>query len=351
MKASQSSEASPAETASNVAHLVPSDQPGSAHDIANRLLSAYKADGGNVHMAGCSLTDVPIIRISPFSDGPAAFRIFDPAAPLGRELDDQQYDQLGMDQLVPASCPPTVSPRELEGLLDRARQAAADGEHESNEPFPIVWCKYAHGKIQFTLGDAVASVTFSDWARTLQPPPYRCPASGKDTYTVSATSDGRVVSADQIAVCEQTGQRLPRGELIRCAVTGKLVRQDLTDRCPVSGQTVVTGQLVACPTCRESVSPQAIIGRKCTGCRGLSSVSREDPRIIRILSQCPRLSGWQWLRLAETETAFIVVGSGVVQRRLLVLDKDSLAIRYAARGRRASRKWTDVVSTEAEGFW
>ena len=146
-------------------------------------------------------------------------------------------------------------------------------------------------------------------------------------------------------------QRLPLGELVRCSVTGQLVSSALAVRCPASGQTLREDRLVTCPFCRQAVSPLAVDRTRCSGCRQLTGIPRDDQRIQRVLRRHPRLSGWQWLCLAETGKVYVVTASGFVQRRLLVLDKEDLTVRHAARGHRFSRKWTDVQSGEGSDFY
>ncbi len=342
-----------ADTASAVTHWVPEDQPLRVSDLAQRLLREYRAEGGTVHLAGCTLDELPVIRLPVVFGGRDVYRIFGSSDELGREVDDPLFYQLGLSRLVAADRPNTVSPREEGRLLARAAAAAADmGQGQPvGQADKIVWCKYARGKIQFTIGELVSQIPFGGWARTVAPPAYRCPASGQETFAVAATSDGRIVAAEQIGQCQQTGRRLPRCEMVRCAVTDQWVSRELTERCPVSGQMVLKQRLVPCPLCREPVSPQALDHGRCRGCRSLSAVCYDDQRIQPILAKYPLLSRWQWLRLAETETAFLVVAAGFFQRRLLVLDKQSLNIRYAARGNRGLSSWSAAASTDEPGFW
>ena len=39
-----------------------SDQPQRVHQLAERLLSAYRVEGGQCHLGGCLLEDVPVVR-------------------------------------------------------------------------------------------------------------------------------------------------------------------------------------------------------------------------------------------------------------------------------------------------
>ena len=60
----------------------------------------------------------------------------------------------------------------------------------------IVWCKYAEGKLQFTIGEGTAELPFAGWARTLAAPPFVCPVSRRESFHLAATDDHRVTVAD-----------------------------------------------------------------------------------------------------------------------------------------------------------
>ena len=73
--------------------------------------------------------------------------------------------------------------------------------------------------------------------------------------------------------------------------------------------------------------------------------------MLRILRQHPRLSSWQWLSLAESDSAFVVMAAGFIQRRLLVVDKENLTIQQASRGQRLSRKWQEIDLVAGSNWW
>jgi len=72
----------------------------------------------------------------------------------------------------------------------------------------IVWHRWAAGKLRFTIGNEFVEVPFADWAARLMPPAFKCPHSGKLTFNLAAIDDGRIVAADEIAACEQSGRQM-----------------------------------------------------------------------------------------------------------------------------------------------
>jgi hypothetical protein len=324
------------------------------HDLAQRLLKAYTVEGGNVHLAGCTLDEFPVVCVGTDPTMPSSYVIFGQADEDHRPVDSQMFDTLGLHDLSPAQPPPTVSPRELDRLVQQARNLMAPGGDHGERPggeLVIVWCKFARGKIQFTISNATAHTSFAGWSRVVEAPPYRCATTGVDVFSVAVTSDGRVIAKDELATCDVSGRRLPRCEMVRCASTGKFVAETLAAKCPVTGQRSLRSTWISCSMCQQEVGPTALQRGRCAACRRLTPVSRDDNRILKILKQHPRLSAWQWLRLSETDAIYILVAAGFFQRRLLVLDRNSLAIVHAARSTRGSQRWTSVSPTDEESLW
>ncbi len=329
------------------AHLMPAGQPNHVRDLAGRLLDAYTVEGGRAHLAGCTLDEVPVVRLTWATSGhdpEHTYVIFGQANSGGRMVDAELFEKLQLDDVVPAERPVSVSPGEVDRLVEAATRCAGGPAAENRgEPdaVAIIWCKYARVKVQLSIGVATADVTFAGWARTLEPQPFVCPITDTKSFTVAATSDGRIVPADQLEVCQQSGRQVPRCELVRCAATGKLVAQDLTARCPVSGEIVLESEMAVCPTCRQKVNPRALSGNRCAACSRTSTVKASDPRMVKILARYPGLANWNWLRLAESDEVFIVIAAGLLDQRLLVVDKQTLNVQRFARGTRLSPTWTD----------
>jgi hypothetical protein len=338
------------------AHLTPAGQPNHVRDLAGRLLDAYQVEGGGAHLAGCTLDEIPVVRLTwatAEQELEGAYVIFGQANSDGRMVDAELFEKLHLADVVPAERPVSVSPSEVDRLVEAAiRCAGGSVDDKRGEPdsIAVIWCKYARVKVQLSIGNATADVTFAGWARTLEPQPYACPITETKSFSVAATTDGRIVPADQLEVCQQSGRKVPRCELVQCAATGKLVAQDLTARCPVSGKVVVEAELVVCPTCGQKVSPHALSGNRCAACSRTSTVKTTDPRMAKIIARYPRLANWTWLRLAETDEVFIVIAAGLLDQRLLVVDKTTLDVRRFARGSRLSPTWTDEPEENLESL-
>jgi len=354
MRQQKSAQPTESDPLAAVAHAVPADQPNRVHEVAARLLGAYEVIGGHAHLAGCTLDDVPVVRVSDRGDqhqSPTIDLIFGQANPQGRRVDEQLHQDLGLANLCPSRPPPSVPPQETTRLVDTARQAAGlpEGDQDLTKEITVIWCKYARGKVQFTIGDAIAQQAFAGWARQLEAPKYQCPVTGVESYRVAATSDGRVIAADELATCDISGQRLPRRELVKCVATHQHVAMDLAVRCAVSQQHVLKSELMACPVCRQQVSPLAITGGRCQGCRSLTTVRLDDPRLVQVLAMFPQLANWRWLRLAETTVAYILTASGLMDRRLIVVDKATGRLLHAAKRSRISTAWTALDEAELRG--
>jgi len=203
----------------------------------------------------------------------------------------------------------------------------------------VLWCKYAEGKLRFTVDEHTADLAFDGWARSLAAPAFVCPHTGQSTFHLAATDDGRIVPADQIEVCAETGRRMLAGDLVTCSVTGGRVRAELVKTCPICSQPVLRSKMVKCHTCRQRVSPAVIERRVCSACRQLRPVTKADPRMARLLDEHPPLDRWRGWRLAETGTVYILTAAGWLKRLLLVVDKESLEIKVLATGSRLARGW------------
>jgi len=344
------------EKATPVRHAAPAGQPSRVLDVAPLLLDAYTVDEGHVHLGGCMLDDVPVVRLcyeTEESDPPRTFDVLiDEEHPEGVPVGTALAETLGLKQLARAERPRDVSPRDVERLVEIARGYVArtardiaeiNGKEKAEPRITILWCKFATVNLQFTIGEASASLEFSGWARTLEAPPFTSPDGPSSSFHVAATDDGRLVASEDIGVCEASGRRVLAADLARCSVTGKLVADELAARCPVSGERVLESELAECGMCRQLVSPLAIEKDRCTACRRLSTVRRDDSRLQKLLDRYPKLRAWQWYRLAETGSVYILVAAGLLERVLLVADKKTLTAVHLAQGNRLSRSWTAVA--------
>ena len=332
-----------------VTHAVPRGQPENVLQIAQRLFSAYTIDGGRVHLAGCTLEDRLFARLQ-YQQGEAATGVYVDGD--GQELDLRQVDALGLVDTTPLEKPsPQAGPqlaRFLTLVAPALEQRNSTGPQDSAGrqgellSITLVWCKFAEGKLRFTLGEESVDLPFADWARTLQPPPFVCRYTGVQTFHLAGTDDARIVPAECIGRCAETGRRTLADELVTCSVTGKQVLSELAPACPVSGQAVLRRAMAVCEMCGEAVSPAVVKRGRCAACRGLRSIDKADPRMARLLDEHPELDRWGHWRMAETATVYILVASGWLQRLLVTADKETLMIKRLATGNRLQSHWNVV---------
>jgi hypothetical protein len=327
-----------------IAHAVLAGQPDTIAQITARLFPAYTIQGGRVHLAGCTLEDRLFARLTYQVDGHTVELWIDGE---GQEVDAAVRESLSLDQTrAVAKAPPQACPlasRFLGTVLPWfEKKRFACGERFQRVSVLMVWCKFAEGKLCFTIGEQSIDLPFAGWARTLQPPPWVCPHTGASTFDLAITDDQRIVAAAQIATCEETGQRVLAAELVTCAATGARVLRDQTTVCPVSGVRVLTREMVACSQCGERVSPTTIQRGRCEACRRLQPIAKGDPRLARIIDQHPQIGRLKRWKLSETADRYLLLSAGWLRQVLLVVDKDTLALRRIAKAYRLVPRWECV---------
>ena len=328
-------------------HAAPADQPTGVSQITERLFPAYTITEGAVHLAGCLLEDRIFVRLG-FRAGEQSVEIYVDGE--GREIDDALVQKLGMPQTVPLSTPPEPMDPEISRLIECGTRLIDDRTSVRPQQLSatILWCKFAEGKLRFTVGEHAEELPFSGWARTLKPPPFVCPHTGQSTFHLAATDDGRIAAAEQIEVCAESGRRLLSDDLVTCSATGRRVAAELTATCPVTGQRFLGSQTVPCATCQQDVSPTAVEKNECAACRQLQSVTKADPRMARLLDEYPPLDRWSKWRISETATVYVVTAAGLLKRLLVVVDKESLELKLLATGNRFFSGWNVVEPAQYE---
>ena len=330
-------------------HAAPADQPTSVRQITDRPLPAYTIHRGPVHPAGCPLEDRIFLRLE-LRRGDRCVEIYVDDA--GRPVDAERVESLGMAETIRLANPPDALKLDLARPLQSGAELAearlvGRGRPERTRT-TVLWCKYAQGKLRFTVDEHAAELAFSDWARPLEPPPFVCPYTGQSTFHLAATDDGRIVAAEQIETCSETGRRMLADELVTCAATGRRVARELTVVCPVTGQYVLQREMVRCGTCGQMVSPGAVEGNGCAACQRLEPVAKADPRMARLLGEHPRLDRWKGWRIAVTATVYILTAAGWLKRLLVVVDKESLELKLLATGSRFQPGWREVEPSQYE---
>jgi len=334
-------------------HVRPREQPVAVRDLSDRLLSAYRVDGGQVHLAGCQLTDYSFLRLSfaaADNGRPNLRHVF--VAHDGSSVSNHLVENLCLDQLDRIENQrPRIDAATLTTLIAAGHHAAAKTSTLRNpaatvvEPvlLSVIWVKHASGQLQFTIGDSSCVLPFSGWAKLIQAQPFVAEQSGASTFHLAATDDGRIDAYHEIATCDRSGRRVLREDLVICSVTGKNVLAEFTRICPVSGRPALDTEFTSCSVCRQPVSKAVLDAAGCGACRGLVRVKKDDPRIVWICGEHPGLDRWSTWRLAETQHVYIAQASSWLKRLLVVVDKETLAVRHLATAGRLAAGWTHVA--------
>ena len=326
-----------------VTHAAPADQPQSVQQITELLFPAYTVDEGRVSLAGCAIEERLRLQLC-FLHAGRPMEIYLDAE--GKESDGEPITGSGPVALAPLAEPLGPLGPEVERLLAAGVRLAEERLPPGSEPELVaataVWCKYVEGKLRFTIGEASLDVPFSGWMRLLTPPPVVCPYTGESTFHLAATDDGRIAAADQIERCAVTGHRMLAAELIACTATGQRVSPELAEVCPISGRRLLRAEMVACAQCRQRVSPAVVVRGVCRTCRRLKRVGKAEPRMARLLHEHPTLDRWRHWRIGETARVYVLTAHGWLKRLLVVVDKESLELKYVATGSRFLRRWDAI---------
>jgi hypothetical protein len=332
---------------------VAAQQPVSVHELTDKLYAPYRVDGGHASLAGCNLEDRPFLRLTylnPQADSPNRQLKHVFADADGRLLNASLHDDLALHDLKPL---PGRSRRVASSVLDEWREVtrqqseSADSHVGELLATTLVWCKYVEAKLSFTIGRQSVELMAEGWAKLfadeqLKPPPYTCPLTGKSSYHLAATDDGQITVADAIVSCDESAKRVLDSELETCAVTGQRVLATYLRNCPISAQPVLHSALERCDMCQQAVSPLTINDGRCSVCRGITPIKKDDPRMARVLGEYPKLDRWKFWRLAEGESIYAMVAASLVKRLLLIVDKSTLEVTRLASGARFSRRWHDA---------
>lgn len=341
-------------------HAAPRGQPSGIHELTDHLFRPYEVDDGHVHLGGCQLDDVPIFRLTYFSEAAEgeSSRLTEVFVRDDGQLVEQELrTALGLDELRPLRRPAQrITDNQLQQQLATAKQGASAVASDSAGELisaVTVWCKFARVKLAFVVGDEATYLEFSEWAQkiadgTATLPPYICPETDASSYHLAADDSGRITAVEAIATCEESGRRVVASDLVTCAATGRRVLESLTSICPVSGDRVTSSAFTQCNMCRQDVSRSAVRGGKCAACRSLKSVAKADPRMARLLDERPGLDRWNRWKISETDTVYVLVAAAVFRRLLVVIDKESLEPFRVATGSRLGSRWSDVPPVERE---
>jgi hypothetical protein len=340
-------------------HAAPARQPVSVHEITPGLFAAYSVAGGHVHLGGCHLEDRPVLRLTyrqRSADGNAAEELQHCFIHEdGQLLDNDALALLHIDELAPSTRRSrNLHDSEIQRWLETGQQLAAEHLSGKSAEFvaaTIIWCKHAEGKLSFVIGEQSAGVAFAGWAHALadgqiKPPPFTCPWTGKQSYQLAATDDGRITVAEAIATCEASKTRVLEADLQTCEATSKRALSKYFAKCPVSEQQVLKSALAPCSMCRQKTSPTAIKSGRCDACRHLQPIRKDEPRLARVLHEYPKLDRWRSWKIAETTAVYVLTATALLRQLLVVVDKDTLELRHLATGARLFPGWTEVAERQ-----
>ncbi|HUG66131.1 MAG TPA: hypothetical protein VMM76_00160 [Pirellulaceae bacterium] len=342
-----------------VGRAAPADQPESVRDVSQRLFDAYLVEGGSVHLGGCTLEDRPLLRVTSVDRSAGTPRLKHHfMSPGGESLGMPLVESLGLRHLVPLTRSIRMSDEQCERWEHIAKTAFKDLVQAKESEFlltTVVWCKYAEGKLAFVIGDATTSIAFSGWAQRFvdgseKPPELACGSDPQGSRHLAATDDGAIVPFEAVVTCAESGKRVLSGDLETCQATGLKALPEFLTSCPVSGTRVLRKALVKCATCQQMVSPASADAEQCSACRSLTKVSKDDPRMARVLDEYPKLDRLPRWKLAETAAAYVLVASSLVKRLLIVIDKSDLKVLRLAKGSHFSRKWTEATEVDRAAY-
>ncbi len=349
-----------------VASAAPRNVAESVHALSPRLFECYELEEGHIQLAGCTLEDWPLLRLT-FRQGGAIVHLFYERD--GTPVDPRLRDSLHLNDLAPV----TRRTRDLNddavqqwtaAVEPLARKTLGGGVIESGDvesgdieriAVTLVWCKFAEGKLAFSIGEAHATTTFSGWAQHFadgiaKPPPFRCPQTGRESYHLAATDEHQITVAGAIKICRESGRRLIVSELEECAATGEFACPEFFETCPVSGERVLRSAFVECGMCGESVSPTAVQRERCMACRALRTVGKDEPTVVRLLDEYPKLDRWRGWQLSETAKVYVFVASALLKSLMIVVDKQDFGVRRLATRGRFSRNWTTLEDEALAGL-
>jgi hypothetical protein len=324
----------------------PAHQPEAVHEFSGQLFDAYQVDGGQTHLAGCHLTDVPFLRVTRLCENApdqVAHRFY---TAEGQLVSEHQLTALSLaDVQTRESTASRIGQPQIERLLQLEQVGVDDPQFVA---VTVIVAKRAEGALQFDIGEQCARVRFDDWTSTLTAPPFRCAATGLETYHLTAIDDGRIVAAEAVDSCEESGARVLGCERVTCAITGKRVDPRLVATCPGTGEKVLATELQACHACGQKVCRTVLAGGVCPACRKLPSARRSDSVVAELLGRYPQLDGYRKFQAGESGGLVRVMAVGVWRRVLLVrpTGNESTPTRIAVREGFAG-PWRELSTAEA----
>ncbi len=324
--------------------FTPTGEPHAVHEFAHPMFEAYQVDGGAIHLGGCHLEDVPLLRLTSLDTSGPAPRVrhayFDRQ---GAALPAELIKSLQLTEVAPPAEPkPSYQAAKWSPGIQLAKESLAANHQSSTQAIPsIVLAKRAEGRLQVTIDEESLDIPFCGWTRTLTAPPAICPETKQPTFHLAALEDGRIVAAESIGRCEASNQAMLQSDLVICAGSGQRVAKQLTEPCPVLRKPVLSDQFVICPTCGERVAPTTLLKDTCIGCDQTTRVAGNDARLGSLLKSYPELSSYKTWKVSETESALIFRSRRLMRQLLIVVDRSTGQIKQA-KWRRLLGRWSKI---------
>lgn len=321
-------------------NLRPCSQPLAVHEITESLFAAYCLDNGKLHVAGCQLKDIPFWRMTTLAEStdnapPTLVHHFFDAS--GQQIDEELINNLELDQTI--SCE-EIPYRVDEKVLSIRNQLM---DQTSVGAVSLVWVRHASGLLRFEFGEESVDTEFQGWIKTLKPPAAICPQTGVETYHLSTTDDGRIIAAEQIAICEVSGKRYPADELESCAETGKRVTPELLTTFVFTGERILKSEMRQCDRCKTWVPASRLSRTGCLVCDSAKCLAELPVPPAELFADFPKLAKQKWL-VSESEDKTILVNEGWFRRRVAIVDNLTRKLVYLAEASRLSSVWRPIVN-------
>lgn len=317
----------------------PAGQPSRVHELSESLLAPYRAEGGRVHLGGCTLDWLPVWRrfvATPVTDSTNgnvdAYQLeLQHVGTGGEPLEEGEaagFEQVALLPTAPSDCdaPPDNGARVVLQL-------------------PI-WRCWVRGRVVAEIDESSVSVDVEGWATEIVSGDFLYPpfdtGCGQPSHCAALDDEGDIGPDTAMAVCAESNQRLLCSKMQRCGSSEVWVLPKHVRPCPVTGVGVRESELIACNMCRQRVAPQAISAGRCEVCRSLKPVAKEDAQVARIIGEYPRLDQWSAWRIGESRDCLVLTAGRFLWRLLVVVKKEPPEIVHAATGLRWIRGWTDA---------
>jgi hypothetical protein len=317
----------------SIEHRTPIDQPTSLSELAGAIYGCYDFPQGQIKISGCVLDRIPIFAV----DGrESEWQYVDST---GSRLTSELAQSLGVARTIPCNLAQIgVRPVVWQALLSqvqdvlRQRNSVNAGESELRQ---AIWCVWVTGKLTFTFNSESQDLTFAHWGRRLiggpdRPPPFVCPSTGMQDYSIVTTDDGKLTVPAALGRCEVSGARVVMNSLLVSAVSGKTALQKFMQKCSVSGDWILTTEFVLCPTCLQSISPSS---RRPEGCAGCHELPPLHGGLLRdhLVAMYPKLACVSRIFARQGESTTIVKVRQFWNEWLMVFEPDLQQLKRAAK--------------------